>query len=94
MDFTRETKFGRYKLESISIKKGKNNERRKIAFNINGISFVTDLFFDSESVLFDQLNSGSHILCKHVFEDDIIDAEMKINCSIWVDDNYVYIAVI
>ena len=94
MDFTRDIKIGRYVLESFSIKKKKDNAKRKIKFRINGFEFISDLAFEYEKDFYEFFFSGRYVICKHVFEKENSEPEITVTCNLWLEGEKVVILIL
>ena len=91
MQLERDSKITYVKLKSIDVKEKKKEGAGKINFSINGIMFATDKTYSSEKELYEVLLIGNNVLCKHVFEMDLVDCEEIKSYNVWLEDDHAVI---
>jgi len=91
MELCRDSKITHVSHPNIDVKDKEHEGPCRIKFCINGIMFITEKPFDSESEFYDSLILGNDIPCKHVFEMDMIDCEEIKSYNIGLEENYVVI---
>ena len=91
MTLSRDSKITRFKIEKIEVKIRKEQRESRIKFSINNTEFTTEKPFPSEKEFYEKLISGEHVICKHVFPADVVDAELKRTYNVWIEGEYAVI---